>query len=550
MADSKAKKPTVASATVAKEKDHGPMYWLAVNLWKHCSNFFYGAGVRISKRPLRWAAYVLLSLLLLVYLRPVYSHFLLDVRKYTGTMILIGILLSIMFAFTAGMLRGRLRGALPLLAGVIATSVGLYWAGSIHEYLALYARYKTMNMVEITTLPLTNHERIQPYSSIETAARDVMSDTEAPTPVDFVRDPDGSYRIVMAVEPSYWLSGALFGSVNEILSMPGTSPSVAFGPQYREKVSFNVGERIPLSHNSYNCVVRTFSLWGLLNYEPSNVIYLKDDTGKWVQVVSLIRWTGGFFPRPEFGGVQVIRQNSGGILNYFERSFFGCGEYVPPERIALYPYLRGQSLVSPVVSRFMAESFRYQSGFFSPLPFYHYGDIRMPDMPDEVAEQPFVAHFEFDGDKGGKLYQYFALEPFDDNKRGLATSLFVPADGIGKVLVYNHAARNESLMGTSAVSGNVEATRMEYDWTTNVPVEHLVYIRDVLGQRKIYFRTAIVAKGEQSGGVRHITGSTPKITLTDPVHRTVVWVDPNHPETWVPELEKALRTVEGARVPK
>jgi hypothetical protein len=349
----------------------------------------------------------------------------------------------------------------------------------------------------------------------------------------------------MAVEPQYPWSKA-FGSVDEILTVPGTSPSVAFSREYREKVSFLVGERLWFDHNSHNCVVRTFGPWGLFNYEPSNAIYIKDDKGTWIQIVTLIRWKGILFPRPEFGGVQIIRQQKGGLRSWFERRFTGCGEWVPPEKVHRYSFLRGQSLVSPVVSRFIADSFRFQDGFLSPMPYYHYGDIRIPDMPDEVAVQPFVAFFKFDDERIGKLYHYFALEPYDEDKRGLATSVFVPADGIGRVRVYNHAARGESLVGTSAIAGIVRNTRKDYDWEHNIPVQHWPYIRDIDGERRLLFRTAIVSMSKEDGR-RHIAGSVPEIALTDPVRNTVTWVDPFHPETWVAVLTKELRNVQGNR---
>lgn len=548
--------PKGAKATSGQVKERGALYWVPRNLWKHLRGWIDGVGKWIQARPIRngsiYVAVVLGLMIFLVYARPFYSHLALDIRNYSGTMILIAVLLALSFALVRRMMRDRLRGFIPKILGIVVVFTALYWAGTIHEYLALHERHRTLRPTELSYMPLTRHERIQPLSSIETAAKDVMSDTESPTPVDFVRDPSGDYRMVMAVEPSYFFPRACLtlsvneGScgVNEVLSMPGMSPSVAFSRKYREKVSFTVGERLALDHNSYNCVVRTFGPWGIFNYEPSNVIYLKDDKGVWVQVVSLIRWTGIIFPRPEFGGVQLIRQ---GAIGKLDRLFFGCGEYISPEEVKKYSFLRGQSLVSPVVSRFIAESFRFQNGFFSPMPFYHYGDIRIPELPEDIAKQPFTAHFEFKDEPGGRLYQYFALEPFDENKRGLATSVFVPADGIGKVRVYNHAAKNESLVGVSAIGRIVMATRKEYDWEHNKPVEHRIYVRDVGGERRVYFLTAIVTVKENMDDDRFIAGAIPEIALTDPVNNTVVWVDATRPESWTRELEKRLVQVEGGR---
>jgi len=122
-----------------------------------------------------------------------------------------------------------------------------------------------------------------------------------------------------------------------------------------------------------------------------------------------------------------------------------------------------------------------------------------------------------------------ALEPYHDTKQGLNTSMFVPADGIGPVMVYRHYLRNEALTGVSAVAPKVMESRKQYDWEQSQPVEHRPYIRDIDGKRRFFWLTTVVTyKDKKHAGERgFIAGSTPAITLTDAMYKTVVWVDPN-----------------------
>src|SRR5262249_45004304 len=160
-------------------------------------------------------------------------------------------------------------------------------------------------------------------------------------------------------------------------------------------------------HNTLMCTRRAFGLWRALNYEPGNVLYMPDDSGQMVQVVTLVKWVGLIFPWPEFGGVQVIPQ---GNTNIFGRVFLGCGHWIRPSEIDNYSFLRGQNLVPPVVSRFMAQSQRFQAGFFGPLSISRQGDLRIADVPDDVNPLPFNLFFRFSERDPGKLYQYVALE--------------------------------------------------------------------------------------------------------------------------------------------
>src|SRR6185369_5919620 len=119
--------------------------------------------------------------------------------------------------------------------------------------------------------------------------------------------------------------------------------------------------------------------------------------GQWVQIVSLIRWSGLFFPQPEFGGVQLIRQHERSAASFLWKMLFGTGEWIPPDEVPKHRFLVGQHVLSYSVSRYMARSFRFQNGFLAPFPGYHEGDIRIPDMPEDVNDQPFTVSFRMPG---------------------------------------------------------------------------------------------------------------------------------------------------------
>lgn len=136
------------------------------------------------------------------------------------------------------------------------------------------------------------------------------------------------------------------------------------------------------------------------------------------------------------------------------------------------------------------------------------------------------------------LYQYFALEPFHEEKQGLNTSLFIPADGTPIVYTYSHHKRNEALTGVSAIAAKVMESRKNYDWSRNRPVEHRPYIKEIAGKTRFFWNTTVVTlKDEKS---RFIAGSTPDVVLTDAAHKATVWVNALAPKQWPIQAEKEL----------
>ena len=435
--------------------------------------------------------------------------------------------------------RGGWKCTVASVVGALLLIVGINELQAVYHYVALYYRYSTLDIVELKELPTTDNERIQPFNSIFTLAHEVMTEAESPMRPDFVRVGD-QYRWTMAIEPAYSV-GRLTGEVRELLNVSATSPSPNLGNSSREEVHFPVGEGMLLGHQSDTAVRKSFGLWRFLNYETEGITYLRDDKDQWVQVVPLIRWKGLLFPRPEFGGVQVIEQSPEGLWPELRVLLFGAGRWIRPDQIEAHPWLAGQDLLPPTVSRYMAHSFRFQNGFLAPLPGYHMGDIRIPDLPEDVNDQPFTTFFRLPGQTAGELFQYFALEPFDPNKQGLNTSILVPADGRGAVCVYRHHEISGSLTGVSAISAKVMESRKQYDWSLNRPVEHRPFIRHLAGQTRFFWMTTVVTKKE--GESRFIAGSLPEIVITDAAYNIPVWVNPLKPESWTQEIESHLTPV-------
>ena len=112
-----------------------------------------------------------------------------------------------------------------------------------------------------------------------------------------------------------------------------------------------------------------------------------------------IKWVGTFFflfPRPEFGGAQVIEQVEpysivqGIFWETPKRVLVGCGNFIPANEIHKHAYLRGQNLMPDEVSRSMAESFRFQEGFTAPWKIFRRGDVRIADIARQILQKTNV----------------------------------------------------------------------------------------------------------------------------------------------------------------
>lgn len=406
-----------------------------------------------------------------------------------------------------------------------------------YEYVALWVRYNAIDTQAIDKLPETDHERIQPLASVHGLAQGVTGDSRQPAPPDFVwmrNKTTGKieFQWTMGVEPKMALD-KIFGTVDEVISVSGTDPSPQFTPASKNIVRFSVGEGLWLSSKANIAAVRAFSLAQFASYEPSGVRYIRDDAGEMVEVISLLRWRGIFFPYPEFGGVLIVRQEQKPTLESFlTRVLLGAGSWISPERIQEFSYLRGQNILPERVSRYTAESLRFMNGFLAPFPGWHQGDVRIPDSKESMNQQPYATFFKETNGMPGMLYHYFSLEPYLAGKHGLVASVLIPADGTHHVLVYHHEAKGESLMGVSMVPALVRDSKKSYTWGTMAPVEERPYVRyDKDGKRHLLWLTTVVtykdAKKES-----FVTGSVPEVALVDAATQEVIWVDPRDQEGW------------------
>lgn len=480
--------------------------------------------------------------LLLFFLRDDYQPALLFLRKYIFIILLVGLFLW----FTLTKFRnavGALKRVLILL-GILAFFATLWFFGAklnLYSYMQTYNVFNNLNKVQIDELPLTQNERIQPFNNIVTMAYESIGETQEVSLPQLVRV-DSSNQWTMAVQPAKeYTWQRINDNTEELFSVESTTPFPRFSNENRIPVTFSIGESLAFSRNTYNAVVQRFSLFQLFTMEPSDVFYMKNDDGKWVQVVSLIQWKGFFFPYPSYGGVMEVEAGEHGFSDYLERITIGKGTYIPPSEIKNYSFLTGQNTLSEKVSRVEAQSLQFLGGFTDPLPWNMKTAVKIPDLPDDQNQQPYVTDFDFEGMKGDAkngLYHWFGLEPIGDERTSLAFSVMIPADGTHQLYYYDHAAKKEGLAGVSAMPLKVVESRKEYDWSVNKPVEFRPFIKNIAGRKRMFVLGTIAAIRDSS---KQFDGAaTPDLALVDAEYRDVVWIDAKHPSQWTADILNQL----------
>ncbi len=530
-----------------EDESKGKVYWFFYNLKKKV----FGGLWQWSKK--HWILAPLLLLLVLYILftgRSAIQPFFIFVRKYLFLILIF--LLSCLLLYLI-LKKGNI--VFKVLASILFAAilgVTIFFGKSIHEYVSLYIHYKSIDKVELAQLPTTENERIQPLNSIRTLIRqEAISETEEATSPHFLRRPDGRYDWTVCVGPSpEYTIQRLSKNMSEVISVSATSPAPDFSGGNRHQVKFDIGEFLMFSKKTKNAIIKSFNAWQYITYQPSDVRFLQKENGDWIQVVSLIRWKGFFFPRPIFGGTMIIEQNSPSFKRTLSRMFIGDGHCVKPSQISKYAFLEGQNLVPESVSQFTAESFRFQEGFLAPMPGYHEGDIRIPIHAEDHNEMPYVTYFKMksvDKSYRNTLFHYFGLEPYQENKRGLNTSVFVPADGENVVYYIAHASKKDGFIGSSAIGSKIIESRKNYDWTKNHPAESRPYIKDINGKRHFFWLNSVVTKTNKEGD-EFIGGTIPDITLTDAKFGKVLWVEPNDlgsPAKWKTQIKKEFGDIWG-----
>lgn len=494
----------------------------------------------------------LLILVLLFFFRDDYQPLLLFIRKYIFIIIVSLLVLTLglrKFRKTAST-GGRL-GILGILLVFFGILYFLGWNQGLYDYMKTYNVYNNLNRVEIDDLPLTQNERIQPLRNIFSMANESVGETKDVSLPHLVRiGTDNQWT--MAIQPSEkYIMQRISDNTEEVFSVSSTTPFPRFSNENRIPVTFSIGESLKFSRNTYNAVVQRFNPWMLFNYEPSDTYYMQNDDGKWVQVVSLIKWKGFFFPYPTFGGVMIIDNGEHDFNDYVERITIGKGTFVSPEEVKNYKFLTKQNTLSEKVSQLQAESLKFLGGFSDPLPWNMETAVKIPLMPKDQNQQPYVTDFDFAGnnsDAYSGLYHWFGLEPVGDERTSLSYSVFIPADGTNKLYYYDHASKKQGYAGVSAMPLKVKESRKEYDWKASTPVEFRPYIKDIAGRKRMFFLGTISSISEKNA--KQFDGSaTPDLVLIDSEYRDVIWIDVKHPSTWdetvYNQLNEAWRASEG-----
>jgi hypothetical protein len=493
----------------------------------------------------------LISLALLFFLRDDYQPALLFFRKFIFIILLCGFILFFglrVFRKSASALRRVI-----ILVSLVAFFTLIYlvgWQLKLYDFMKTYNVFNDLSKVEINELPLTQNERIQPLRNIFSMANESVGETKDVSLPHLVRI-DTTNQWTMAIQPSEkYVMQRLNDNTEEVFSVSSTTPFPRFSSENRIPVTFSIGESLKWSRNTYNAVVQRFNLWQLFNLEPSDTYYMKNDKGAWVQVVSLIKWKGFFFPYPTFGGVMVIDSGEHDFNDYLERVTIGMGTYISPSEMKNHSYLTRQNTLSEKVSQLQAESLKFLGGFSDPLPWNMETAVKIPNLPDDQNQQPFVTDFDFSDTKTNAysgLYHWFGLEPVGDERTSLTFSVFIPADGTDNLYYYDHASKKQGYAGVSAMPLKVIESRKEYDWSVNKPVEFRPYIKHIAGRKRLFFLGTI--SSVRDGSAKFDGSATPDLTLIDSEYRDVVWIDAKKPSTWektvYEQLNEAWRTSEG-----
>ena len=141
---------------------------------------------------------VLLSLFIL---RDDYQPLLLFLRKYIFVVLLN---LTVFFfgirQFRRSPSAGRRLGILGLLVTFFGLLYTVGWHLMLYDYMKTYNVFKSLNKVEVNTLPLTQNERIQPLRNVFSMANESVGETKDVSIPRLVRI-DSINRWTMAIQP-------------------------------------------------------------------------------------------------------------------------------------------------------------------------------------------------------------------------------------------------------------------------------------------------------------------------------------------------------------
>jgi hypothetical protein len=494
------------------------------------------------------------------YIQP---YFVIAVRFLPGLLLAAGIAVGVWWPLKRYSVRIQAAGGAFALAIFAIIAI---WGPGWHNHFAYWLRYQDLShgIVDYQKGQFyrTSDDRVLPLGGVDGLIRDHVNDNELSSPPDYVRVGDRFGWTADIGPANIW--GRFTHDITEIVFIPSSAVAPDFSRRTPvlngdgSRVNFDVGEDLLFSRNLDTCVRRSFGPWKFINYEPGNVLRMKDDSGKWVYVVTLLRWSWksfGFFPWPEFGGVQIIEQSGphpvwhNWLVDWPKHIILGCGHWIAPEDVSKHEFLKGQNIVPYEASRFMAESNKFQAGFLGPTRYSRQGDVRIADTPEDLNLQPYVLR-ALPTDAGEwKLYQWFGLQPFDRDKCGLAISMLVPADGIGKTYRYNHAALKEAPIGPACVADKVRARQSDTYWANRRPAEPIPYVHDIADSNgvvapRLMYKPVIVTQKVRKEGEQplFIPGTPPETWIVDAYRGfpVAVGVDPTK---WDAKLREELGSI-------
>ena len=152
-----------------------------------------------------------------------------------------------------------------ILLGVLVASY--FFGPPVYRYLGLYYHYHTINKQELSQLPLTEQERIQPLNSIKTLVnQEVLSETSEATLPHIIIRKDGRLDFSMCVGPSTrYLYSQFTQNMTEVISVPANAPATGFPSETRHKVNFDVGENLILSSYSFTTAIKKLNFLQFFN---------------------------------------------------------------------------------------------------------------------------------------------------------------------------------------------------------------------------------------------------------------------------------------------
>lgn len=477
--------------------------------------------------------------------RNLYGVLLLKLRIYAPVLIVCGLIVWAIYKWFWKRLPPK-KKLIWGIAIIVLLVIDIAWIKltpwGVYDYASNYYRYKTIEKISITSLPETDHEVIQPLVSVRTVAHQQLQGPYSVSNPYLVRD-SNEYKMVMALQPNtFW--GKIGKKINRIYSISAESSEMNFSGENQSEVSFTVADKLLLARNAHTATMRRLSLFQLFSIEIGEPRFMKDDNGEWVQVVPLIKWKGILFPQPEFGGVNIIRQSQKtGIGSMLNRFLFGAGTLYSPKEMKQFRFLQRQNLMPKKVTLSIAESFRFQKGFWAPMPSNHDGDTRIPVVEeDEIDEQPMTVFFNMSqvAQAEDMLYEYVGLQPYDEKKDGLVASLFIPSDGQMKVYVYVHDPKKDGVIGATAIPSRVREQKQSTDWTESKVTGIRPYIKKVNGRIRSFWRASIVTRSKHSDG--WYSGVNSEIALIDQQSQHIIWVNPQRPQQWIAQSDSIVVT--------